>query len=296
MKLCRFNHNKMGIVQGERVLDITPLFDACEPPRWPAPPQDWMIANFAAVRPELAAYLPSAQTYPLDSVQLNSPIANPGKLIGAPINYQDHIAEANADQQINHGKVYTDISEFGLFLKANSSLIGPESAVEIHLPQRRTDPEVELAIVIGKTARDVSYEQALDVVLGYTIGLDMTVRGPEFPTFRKSADTFSVLGPWLVTADDIADPNALDLSLMVNGRLRQQSNTRHLIYNVQRLVAYASAMYTLYPGDVIYSGTPSGVASVEAGDRMEAHIAAIGTLTIDITHSTPATPPEKTSS
>lgn len=291
MKLCRFNHNKIGIVQGERVLDITPLFDALEPQRWPAPPQDWMIANFALVRPELDAYLPSAEPYSLDSVQLYSPIANPGKLIGAPINYRDHIAEANADEQINHGKIYTDISEFGLFLKANSSLIGPESAVTIHLPQRRTDHEVELAIVIGKTARDVPYEQALEVVLGYTIGLDMTVRGSEFPTFRKSADTFSVLGPWLVTGDDIADPNALDLSISVNGELRQQSNTHHLIYNVQRLVAYASAMYTLYPGDVIFTGTPSGVASVKEGDRMEAQIASIGTLTIDVI---PAhTPPEK---
>ncbi|MGO2437090.1 MAG: fumarylacetoacetate hydrolase family protein, partial [Serratia proteamaculans] len=103
----------------------------------------------------------------------------------------------------------------------------------------------------------------------------------------KSADGFSVLGPWIVTPDEIGDPNALDLSIRVNGQLRQHSNTRHLIYNVQRLIAYASAMFTLWPGDVIYTGTPSGVSPIQAGDRIEVSIERIGAMSVTIADSTP---------
>jgi len=119
-------------------------------------------------------------------------------------------------------------------------------------------------------------------VFGYCIGLDMTVRGPEFPGFRKSADTFAVLGPWIVTADEIADSNALDLSIRVNGELRQQSNTRYLIYNVQRLIEYASATYTLYPGDVIMTGTPAGVGPVTFGDVLDATVEGVGSMTVRV--------------
>ena len=148
----------------------------------------------------------------------------------------------------------------------NSALIGCSEEVLIPLADRRTDHEVELAVIIGKKARAVSRENAMAHVFGYSIGLDMTVRGPEFPGFRKSADTFAVLGPWITTADEIADPNALDMSIRVNGELRQEANTRDLIFNVQRLIEYASAMYTLHPGDVIMTGTPAGVGPVQPGD------------------------------
>ena len=130
-----------------------------------------------------------------------APVANPGKIIGAPINYKDHIDEANADNEINHGKTYTELDKFGLFLKANSSLIGCSQEIQIPFADRRTDHEVELAVIIGRTAKRVSRATALDYVMGYSIELDMTVRGPEFPTFRKSPDTFCVLRPWMVTKD-----------------------------------------------------------------------------------------------
>ncbi|MGH8238488.1 MAG: fumarylacetoacetate hydrolase family protein [Steroidobacteraceae bacterium] len=234
------------------------------------------------MRSRIEPVLQRAEVRPLAAVQLRSPVANPGKIIGAPINYRDHIEEVNADAAINHGKTYTEFDKLGLFLKATSSLIGPAEEIRIPVADRRIDHEVELGVVIGREARRVKRENALDHVFGYCIALDMTVRGPEFPTFRKSPDTFSVLGPWIVTADEIADPNALGLEIKVNGELRQKSNTRYLILNVQRLIEYASAMYTLHPGDVIVTGTPAGVGPVHPGDVLDAAIDRIGAMTVRI--------------
>ena len=110
----------------------------------------------------------------------------------------------------------------------------------------------------------------------------MTVRGPELQCFRKSLDTYSVLGPWIVSKDEVADPNALDLSIKVNGALRQSSNTRYLVYGVERLIEYASSMYTLHPGDIIMTGTPAGVGPVKPGDLLTAEIQSIGRFDIRI--------------
>ena len=110
----------------------------------------------------------------------------------------------------------------------------------------------------------------------------MTVRGRELQCFRKSIDTYSVLGPWMVSKDEIADPNSLDLSIKVNGELRQHSNTRYLVYDVQRLIEYASSMYTLYPGDILMTGTPAGVGPVKPGDLLSAEIEAIGRFDIRV--------------
>jgi 2-keto-4-pentenoate hydratase/2-oxohepta-3-ene-1,7-dioic acid hydratase in catechol pathway len=235
-----------------------------------------------ALLPELTRRCTEFPQLALNTVRLDSPVANPGKIIGAPINYRGHILEANADPAIHHGKTFTSLDQYGLFLKAGSSLIGPSEAVQLRFPERRSDHEVELAVIIGKEARFVARDHALEYVLGYCIGLDMTVRGPEFPGFRKSIDSYAVLGPWIVTADEIADPNALDLRLSVNGQIRQQSNTDRLIFNVQRLIEYASGFYTLYPGDVIMTGTPEGVSQVHPGDVMHATIEQLGELRIQI--------------
>jgi 2-keto-4-pentenoate hydratase/2-oxohepta-3-ene-1,7-dioic acid hydratase in catechol pathway len=282
MKICRFDDNRIGVVRADLVHDITPLFEALGPPGWPYPPYDWIVGNFGRVQGKIADFLGNAATRPLSAVTLRAPVANPGKIIGAPINYRDHIDEANADQQIAHGKTFTTLDQFGLFLKAPTALSGPDGRIEIPFPDRRTDHEVELGVVIGKTAKRVPRERALEHVFGYCVALDMTVRGPEFPGFRKSADTFAVLGPWIVTADEVADPNALDLEMSVNGERRQQSNTRYLIFNVQHLIEYASAMYTLQPGDVIMTGTPAGVGPVKPGDVMHARVAGVGELTMRI--------------
>ena len=282
MKLCLFDAHRIGIVLNQHVVDVTDVFQDVARPAWPYPLSDLVIQHFPALRDKVLAVAEAGRRIPLASVRLRAPVANPGKIIGAPINYRDHIDEANADAQINHGKTYTELDKFGLFLKASSSLIGCNEEIVIPFPDRRTDHEVELAVVIGRQGKRIRREDALDHVFGYCIGLDMTVRGPEFPGFRKSADTFAVLGPWIVTADEIADSNALDLSIRVNGELRQQSNTRYLIYNVQRLIEYASATYTLYPGDVIMTGTPAGVGPVTFGDVLDATVEGVGSMTVRV--------------
>jgi len=280
MKICRFNQNHIGLVTGDRVHDVTDLFDLDV--RWPVPIGDPVIQQMPDRLDAMRAQAASSEGIPIAAVTFNSPVASPGKIIGAPINYRAHIDEANADEAINHGKTFTSLEQYGLFLKANSSLIGPESEVQLRFPDRRNDHEVELAVIIGKGGSFISREAALDHVLGYAIGLDMTTRGPEFPGFRKSLDSFAVLGPWITTKDEIADPNRLDLSIRVNGEMRQSSNTRLLIFDVQRLIEYASRFYTLHPGDIIMTGTPEGVSEVKPGDRMEAIIEGLGTLTIGI--------------
>ena len=218
------------------------------------------------MRARVAQLAPSAPVLALDSVTLLSPVANPGKIVAAPVNYQKHLDEVRDNPALHNnttGHTLT-IHNAGVFLKATSSLVGAGQGVEIRMPDRRTDHEIELAFVIGREASRVPKERALEYVAGYAIGLDITIRGTEDRSFRKSPDSYSVLGPWLVTADEIPNPGALDLEIAVNGERRQQSNTRYLILGVAELVELASSMYTLHPGDVILTGTPEGVSPIEA--------------------------------
>ncbi|MGE0115062.1 MAG: fumarylacetoacetate hydrolase family protein [Steroidobacteraceae bacterium] len=280
MKLCRFNHSRIGLVERDIVYDITELFNLM--PQWPLPQGDWIISQITPLLPVIKERGHAMPAISLASVRLESPVANPGKIIGAPINYKAHIDEANAAREINYGKQFTTIEQFGLFIKASSSLIGPSDSVQLRFPDRRSDHEVELSVIIGREARMVKAAEALDYVLGYSIGLDMTVRGPEFPGFRKSVDSYSVLGPWIVTGDEVGEPDRLDLAIKVNGEVRQRSNTSYLLMKVRELIAYASRFYTLYPGDVIMTGTPEGVSQVMPGDIMEAEVERIGTMRIGI--------------
>ena len=180
------------------------------------------------------------------------------------------------------GKTIKSIDEYGLFLKASSSIVGPADGVRLPPLDRRVDHEVELVAIIGKEGYRIPRARALAHVGAYAIGLDMTVRGPEDRSWRKSFETFAVIGPWLVTADEIPDPGHLDLRLTVNGSLRQSANTSALIFDVPRLVEYASSTYTLYPGDVIMTGTPEGVGAVAGGDVLECFIEKIGTMRVPI--------------
>jgi 2-keto-4-pentenoate hydratase/2-oxohepta-3-ene-1,7-dioic acid hydratase in catechol pathway len=154
--------------------------------------------------------------------------------------------------------------------------------VAIRFPERRNEHEVELAIIFGKQGSDIPRDKALDYVAGYCIGLDMTARGKEDRSFRKSIDTYSVLGPWMVTADEIADPDDLTLKISVNGELKQSSNTKQLIYDCRKLIEWGSTFYSFYPGDVLFTGTPEGVSPVKPGDVMVASIDPIGEMTVPV--------------
>ena len=284
MRLCRFDENRLGIVEGESVRDVTPALDVLPQVRYPLPTHDALIANLPQVVAGAETIASSAPALPLAGRRLLSPVANPGKLVAAPVNYQTHLDEVRADKALHHNTAAhtVTIQTAGLFLKANSSLVGAGEGVVIRKPDRRTDHEIELAVVIGKTASHVSRADALGYVAGYTIGLDITIRGTEDRSFRKSVDTHSVLGPWLVTADEIAEPGTLDLDIAVNGEQRQKSNTSRLILGVPELIELASSFYTLHPGDVIFTGTPEGVSPIEAGDEIVATIEKIGTMRVHV--------------
>jgi 2-keto-4-pentenoate hydratase/2-oxohepta-3-ene-1,7-dioic acid hydratase in catechol pathway len=284
MKICRFDKDRLGIVEGDEVLDVTKALEAIPAQRWPLAQGDPFILNFRKVVAAAKKLAPKAKRRKLARVKLLSPVANPGKIIGAPINYNDHIAESIKDPGIAHGRtnIQKGIGEWGLFLKANSSLIGFGEEVRLRWPERRNDHEVELALVIGKQGNKIPRERALEHVCAYAIGLDMTVRGPELQCFRKSIDSYSVLGPWLVTPDEVGDPNNLDLSIAVNGDVKQSSNTQYLVYDVERLIEFGSAMYTLYPGDIIMTGTPAGVSPVRPGDTLHAYVEGVGEADIRI--------------
>jgi 2,4-didehydro-3-deoxy-L-rhamnonate hydrolase len=267
------------------VRDVTSVLDELPAHRYPFPMGDALIAALPTLRARIPAAAAAAKPVAVSQVQLESPVANPGKVIGAPVNYQKHLDEVAADPGLHHqNKAHMQkIHESGLFLKATSSVIGPSQSITIRHPDRRTDHEVELAVIIGERANKVKARDALGCVAGYCIGLDITVRGTEERSLRKSIDTYTVLGPWLVTADEIPDPSSLDLWLRVNGEVRQKSNTRNLILGVAELIEFASSFYTLWPGDVIMTGTPEGVAPIQAGDVLHAHVDCIGDMHVRVT-------------
>jgi 2-keto-4-pentenoate hydratase/2-oxohepta-3-ene-1,7-dioic acid hydratase in catechol pathway len=211
-------------------------------------------------------------------------VANPGKIIAAPVNYAKHASEVASDSQLNAGNPghLVTIQKAGLFLKANSSLVGPGEGIGLWHLERRNDHEVELAVVIGKRANNVSRGEALAHVAGYAIGLDISIRGQEDRSFRKSPDSYTVLGPWLVTPDEIPDPGQLDLSITLNGEIRQNSNTKYMTLGVAELIEMASSFYTLHPGDIISTGTPEGVSPIVPGDVIVATIEKIGSMEVRV--------------
>ncbi len=282
MKLCRFNDNRLGLVEGDHLLDVTSVLDALPAYKYPLPRTDQLIENLDMLRPKILEAAKTAKKVPLAGVTFLPPVANPGKVVAAPVNYQAHYDEAEFDPEIRHGKEIVKIQTIGLFLKATSSIVGASHGVELVHLDRRNDHEIELVAIIGKPARNVKKENALDYVASYCIGLDMTVRGAEERSMRKSIDTFTVLGPWMVTADEIGDPHDLDLVLTVNGQPRQSNNTKNLIIKLRELIEWASIYYTLQPGDVFMTGTPDGVGPVVPGDVIDARIDRIGSMQVKV--------------
>jgi 2-keto-4-pentenoate hydratase/2-oxohepta-3-ene-1,7-dioic acid hydratase in catechol pathway len=282
MRLCRFFPDRLGVVNGTTVRDVSSVLDGLPAFRYPLPSADVLIANLKELSARIREVAEQSPSLPLPGLTLLSPVANPGKLIGAPVNYKKHLEEVRLNPQLHHGNEIPVIQKAGVFLKATSSLVGPGEGIALRKLDRRNDHEVELAFVIGRAASNVSRLDALDYVAGYSIGLDITIRGPEERSLRKSSDSYTVLGPWLVTTDEIPDPGVLDLQVSVNGQLRQRSNTKDLILGVPELIEYASSFYTLHPGDVILTGTPEGVGPIQPGDTIVASIERIGTMEVHV--------------
>jgi len=281
MHLCFFNDGRLGLVRDSVVHDVSTALDALPAQRYPFPRHDLLIERLPELRERIEALADTA-TVPVSAARFQSPVANPGKIVAAPVNYRKHLEEAIAEPETFSRAHVRQIQETGLFLKATSSLIGPSQPVRIRHADRRTDHEVELAVVIGRRCNGVSRAEALGYVAGYCIGLDITVRGPEERSLRKSLDSYTVLGPWLVTADELGNLSGLELALSVNGEVRQHANTRDLILGVPELIEFASSFYTLEPGDVLLTGTPEGVGPIRPGDEMHACIDRLGEMRVRI--------------
>lgn len=283
MRLCRYDDNRLGVVRGDAVHDVTEVLEALPSFRYPLPDHDPLIAALPVLRSRIEELADRVPARPVDSVHLLPPVASPRKIVAAPVNYRLHLDEALADPTIHHQTNIMPIDKAGLFLKATSSLIGASCPVVLRHPERRNDHEIELVAVIGRRADRVSAAKALSHVAGYCIGLDMTMRGTEERSMRKSIDTYSVLGPWMVTADELPDPSNLAMELTVNGETRQKASTADLIRDLPTLIERASSFYTLLPGDLIFTGTPEGVSGVQPGDVMVATIQSIGGMQVAVT-------------
>jgi 2-keto-4-pentenoate hydratase/2-oxohepta-3-ene-1,7-dioic acid hydratase in catechol pathway len=286
MRICWFNDNRLGLVRGDRVLDVSKALDALPKPTYPYPKGDPLVTHLDRLRPEIEKAAQGAASFAAKDVKFLAPVQAPTKIIGTPTNYMDHRQEAAEQRDVFSGGVpsrYTgSIEEQGLFLKANSALVGTGEGVRLRFPDRRTDHEMELGVIIGKKASNVSKDKALSIVAGYAIALDMVVRGSQDRSFRKSVDTYAVLGPWMVTADEVKDPQNLEFHLAVNGAVKQKSNTNMMIMDLVTQISWASEYYTLWPGDIIMSGTCAGVSQVKAGDVMNCEIEGVAAADVRV--------------
>jgi 2-keto-4-pentenoate hydratase/2-oxohepta-3-ene-1,7-dioic acid hydratase in catechol pathway len=275
MKIALFEDYQLGLVQQDRIVDIGSQVG------WdPASPQKSLVRfmeQFNDLQSRLN-HVEDLRSYRLHEVRLRPPVPDPSKIVAAPVNYYLHQDEMNAQfQNATH-----TIEKLGFFLKAPSSIIGPGESVCLPYPDRRFDHEAELAFVVGRTAKNVRAEKAHEYIFGYFALMDITMRGIEDRPMRKSFDTFTPIGPWIVTSDEVGDPNNLDICLWVNDEQRQSANTRDLIYDCYKFFEVASEVMTLQPGDILTTGTPEGVGPIRPGDRVRIRVERIGEFSVTV--------------
>lgn len=284
MRLVSFDNGRIGIVREGSVIDVTDIAGA-EPGAWPPVGMVRFVAQWDRLHPALLDALHSRTGRALAEVRLEAPVQWPNKVIAFPANYHAHIDEMKG---VGTGVISSfKASGQGFFLKANSSLSGPADSIVLPpLAGREVHHECEIGIIIGKRGRGVSHADSRSYVFGFTCLLDMVVRGKEERVMRKSYDTFCPTGPWITTADEIADFDNIEMRLRVNGEERQSASTRNLIVNIPDMIAMSSAVMTLEPGDIIASGTPAGVGPVEEGDVIEIEIDGVGSMRLPVTRGT----------
>ncbi|HVX42681.1 MAG TPA: fumarylacetoacetate hydrolase family protein [Mycobacteriales bacterium] len=233
--------------------------------------------------------------YPLADVDILAPVTRPGKVLAVAANYQEHIVEGGGARIDKSALVPR------LFLKPGTAVANPGDPIRLPEHTQQMDWEAELVVVIGRTARDVAVQDALGIVGGYATGNDVSARSVDYGFEREGGapgasavwffdwlagkwfDGFAPYGPYLVTPDEIPDPQNLDVTLEVNGKVRQDGNTADMIFTVAELVSFSSKLMTLEPGDVIFTGTPAGVGAatgefLSAGDEMSVRVGSLGTL------------------
>lgn len=290
MRLALFDDLRLGVVStgGDTIKDVTGSLPwAHETDTLAAGWWRRLCRDFEELRPCIEAELRVVPPLAIETVTLRAPVLNPGKVVATASNYAAHVTEMR-DEVLDRvaGRVDDWLLDFDVFLKAPTSIIGPADAIVLPATPLREGKEIhhesELTLVIGRGGRDIPVEEALDHVLGYTIGLDMTVRGNGDRSRRKSYDTFTPIGPWIVTADEVGDPGSLDVALDVGREARQRASTADLLVDVPGIVAYASSVMTLEPGDVVLTGAPPGVGEVAAGETLHASISRIGAMDVRV--------------
>jgi 2-keto-4-pentenoate hydratase/2-oxohepta-3-ene-1,7-dioic acid hydratase in catechol pathway len=291
MKICHYNSNQAGIVEGDKVYPIGAALVKGGHVR----ERYTMLGVINALANEPAAMqcardaLKTAAPLPLASVKLLAPILNPPSLWAAAANYKAHQAE----MKIKMGSAdRTELSKDDLmaefFLKPTSSIIGPGDTVVLPKVSKDVDFECELCAVVGKKARHVSEEKALDYVFGYTICWDLSQRDPwgrgrqNTRNIRKGFDTFTALGPWIVTKDEIEEPQNLSINVEQNGKLAMTAHTSDMICGIREHIRFLTSCLTLRPGDLITTGTPAGVKKLADGDRLKGSIEKIGSMELRV--------------
>lgn len=280
MKLVTFTTGadaRLGAVRGDQVVDLAVASGG----RLPADMVSFLYKGEPAMRLAREVAQEARATVALAEVSLLAPVPNPSKVVAIGQNYMDHVREQKAQPP--------EVPV--IFAKFPSSIIGPEAVIrwDPALTQQ-VDYEVELAAVIGRTARHVSESEALGYVAGYTVCNDVSARNLQFGDGQwvrgKSLDTFCPLGPWLVTRDEVPDPQDLSLRCTVNGQVLQDSSTAEMVFGVAYLVSFCSQAFTLLPGDVIATGTPHGVGVFRSpqvfltdGDVVVSEVERVGQLT-----------------
>jgi 2-keto-4-pentenoate hydratase/2-oxohepta-3-ene-1,7-dioic acid hydratase in catechol pathway len=296
MKLITYCKNKSiscGILADEQIIDIPTVWKDGNSPR----SVKEILQKGPSCLAKLAELADSAGDFiPLDSVRLLAPIPRPGKVLALAGNYSEHIREVKLDHGLSDSPRQTTVPR--PFIMPATVVTGPGEQIPWPAYSETIDYELELAVIIGKEAKCLKPENALDYVAGYTIANDVSARSATFAKARanrpwdefydwlngKWADGFLPMGPYLLTADEIEDVQNLNMNLTVNRRVRQKANTSQMIYPVADIVSFLSHIMTLEPGDVIATGTPAGVGVVtsdflHAGDSIECTIEKLGTLT-----------------
>ena len=284
MKLASFDHYRIGVVVDHQIHDITELV----PQGFNSLPQHrmrWLIENWRTMLTQIEDTVIRVDGRPLSEVQLLCPVPSPAHVFAAPANYLKHIGELQKRAVTKKGR---SAREQGFFLKAPGSVIGAGQI--IRLPkgsQRRFDHESELAVIIGKHGSHISRTDASEYIFGYSCLIDLTMRiepevGEEERSMRKSFLSFTPIGPWVVTSDEVGDAGALTNKLYVNEQLRQDANTRDLIVGIEELIELISSVLPLQPGDVIATGTPEGVGPIVAGDTVRIAIERVGEMTLQV--------------
>jgi 2-keto-4-pentenoate hydratase/2-oxohepta-3-ene-1,7-dioic acid hydratase in catechol pathway len=286
MRYCVFDDHRPGVAVDGGVVDISAALS------WPVEPDPDLAGWWRRLcrdHKEIAAV--TGPVLPWDEVTLRAPAVNPSKIVAAASNYAGHVAEMHGVQERTLGRVEDWMMSFDVFLKAPSSIAGPGEPIvlphDVLAAGHEVHHESELVVVIGRGGKDIPAESALEHVFGYTIGLDITVRAAADRSKRKSYDTFSPLGPYVVTADEAGPPDGMEILLRVNGETRQKVNTADLITPVPAIIERASSVMRLLPGDLIFTGAPPGVGPIHPGDVLEASIGVLGVLRTEVVAGRP---------